>query len=162
VPNSAWSCSLKIGACTSLRSQESATAPRPNCSIRLKMPLTAPFLCMKSTTSLRNASLVDCPHNDGKCVERFTTIAQEWIELECSERNRHRRNMNTLSLLYSWVRSPVPPRGLSAVNSRNGESSIPLTYITQILRSASIDGPPTPTGFDARPQSEVPVLMSAY
>src|SRR3984893_4492052 len=78
VPNSACSCSLKIGTCTSLPSQERATPPRPNCSMRFTMPLTAPCLCTKSTTAGQNDSLVDCPHNDcGKYVDRFMAIVRK-------------------------------------------------------------------------------------
>jgi hypothetical protein len=116
VPNSACNCSLKIGTCTSLASQERAIAPRPSCSMRFNMPLAAPCLCTKSTTATQNASLVDCPHSEGKCAGRFITIVQHQNEFECSQRNPCVRKMNTSSLalhparLVALIRGTAVPR----------------------------------------------------
>jgi len=74
VPNSAWSCSLKIGTWISVASQERAIAPRPSCSMRLTMPLTAPCRCTNSITAAQNASLLDCSQKEVRLVECFMSV----------------------------------------------------------------------------------------
>jgi hypothetical protein len=89
--------------------------------MRFNMPLAAPCLCTKSTTAMQNASLVDCPHNEGRVVDRFIPGIQQQNEFECSQRNQSVRKMNISSLVRrpAWLEGP---------SSKNGGDSADLHY----------------------------------